>query len=38
MECVCGCGREIGGTAQTQRNFVAAQVALELLAWDKNRA
>jgi hypothetical protein len=38
MECVCGCGREIEGVTLTQRNFVAAGVALELLAWDKNRA
>lgn len=38
MDCVCGCGREISGVTQTQRNFVAATVALELLAWDKNRA
>ena len=38
MECVCGCGREIEGAKLTERNFVAASVALELLAWDKNRA
>ena len=38
MDCVCGCGREIEGVMLTQRNFVAASVALELLAWDKNRA
>lgn len=38
MECVCGCDREISGGTLTQRNFVAARVALELLAWDKNRA
>jgi hypothetical protein len=38
MECVCGCGREISGATLTQRNFTAARVALELLAWDKNRA
>lgn len=38
MECVCGCEREISGATFTQRNFVAARVALELLAWDKNRA
>jgi hypothetical protein len=37
MECVCGCGREISGNL-AQRNFTAASVALELLAWDKNRA
>jgi hypothetical protein len=38
MDCVCGCGREIDGVTLTERNFVAASVALELLAWDKNRA
>jgi hypothetical protein len=38
MECVCGCGREISGAKPAQRNFTAASVALELLAWDKNRA
>lgn len=38
MECVCGCVREISGVTLSQRNFVAARVALELLAWDKNRA
>src|ERR1700760_4629927 len=38
MECVCGCGREISGSTGAQRNFIAASVALELLAWDKNRA
>jgi hypothetical protein len=38
MDCVCGCGREIPGVTLTERNFVAAKVALELLAWDKNRA
>lgn len=37
MECVCGCGRGLTGKL-TQRNFVAASIALELLAWDKNRA
>jgi hypothetical protein len=37
MECVCGCGREISGAKLTQQNFVAATIALELLAWDKNR-
>jgi hypothetical protein len=36
MECVCGCGREVP-KRQTERNFTAATVALELLAWDKNR-
>jgi Short C-terminal domain len=38
MDCVCGCEREISGVNLTQRNFIAARVALELLAWDKNRA
>jgi hypothetical protein len=38
MECVCGCGRDISGATLTQRNFTAASIALELLAWDKNRA
>jgi hypothetical protein len=38
MECVCGCGRDISGAKFTNQNFVAATVALELLAWDKNRA
>ncbi len=39
MECVCGCGREITGKGkQGDRNFAAARIALELLAWDKNRA
>jgi hypothetical protein len=37
MECVCGCGREIPKKF-VDRNFTAAAVALELLAWDKNRA
>jgi hypothetical protein len=37
MECVCGCGRDVSGKL-AQRNFIAASVALELLAWDKNRA
>src|ERR1700744_2546200 len=37
MECVCGCGRDLSGKL-SQRNFIAASVALELLAWDKNRA
>jgi hypothetical protein len=36
MECVCGCGRNLSGK-QTDRNFIAAGVALELLAWDKAR-
>lgn len=38
MECVCGCGRDISGAKLTQQNFLAATIALELLAWDKNRA
>jgi hypothetical protein len=37
MECVCGCGRNIPKKLG-DRNFIAAAVALELLAWDKNRA
>lgn len=37
MECVCGCGRDIPKNL-ADRNFVAAAVAIELLAWDKNRA
>ena len=37
MECVCGCGTELSRRL-SQRNFLAASVALELLAWDKNRA
>src|SRR6266702_2597240 len=36
MECVCGCGREIPKKL-VDRNFTAAGIALELLAWDKNR-
>jgi hypothetical protein len=36
MECVCGCGRKLGRSL-ADANFVAASVALELLAWDKNR-
>jgi hypothetical protein len=38
MDCVSGCGREISGSKSTQQNFLAATIALELLAWDKNRA
>lgn len=39
MDCVCGCGREIHGRGRSaDHNFIAAGVALELLAWDKNRA
>jgi Short C-terminal domain len=37
MECVCGCGREIPKKL-ADRNFIAAAVAIELLAWDRNRA
>jgi hypothetical protein len=37
MECVCGCGRDVP-RKQVQRNFTAATIAVELLAWDKNRA
>ncbi|HEY2054537.1 MAG TPA: SHOCT domain-containing protein [Solirubrobacterales bacterium] len=37
MECVCGCGREISKNF-SDRNFIAAGVAIELMAWDKNRA
>jgi Short C-terminal domain len=36
MDCVCGCGKGISGKL-ADRNFLAASVALELLAWDKNR-
>lgn len=37
MECVCGCGRDIPKD-QSDRNYIAASVAIELLVWDKNRA
>jgi hypothetical protein len=37
MECVCGCGRNISKDLG-DRNYIAANVAIELLAWDKNRA
>jgi len=37
MECVCGCGRDIPKDF-ADRNYIAANVALELLTWDKNRA
>jgi hypothetical protein len=37
MDCVCGCGRKLPKQL-SERNFLAAGVALELLAWDKNRA
>jgi hypothetical protein len=36
MNCVCGCGRNVPKNL-TERNLAAAAVALELLAWDKNR-
>ena len=37
MECVCGCGRDLPKDA-ADRNYIAASVAIELMAWDKNRA
>jgi hypothetical protein len=37
MECVCGCGRDIP-KGLADRNYIAANVAIELLVWDKNRA
>jgi hypothetical protein len=37
MDCVCGCGRDLHRKL-ADRNYIAAAVALELLAWDKNRA
>jgi hypothetical protein len=37
MECVCGCGTKLGKDL-ADRNYIAANVAIELLAWDKNRA
>jgi hypothetical protein len=37
MECVCGCGRKVPKDL-ADRNYIAATVAIELLAWDKNRA
>lgn len=37
MDCVCGCGRNIAKES-TDRNYIAASVAIELLVWDKNRA
>jgi hypothetical protein len=37
MECVCGCGRNLPKDL-ADRNYIAASVAIELLAWDKNRA
>jgi hypothetical protein len=36
MECVCGCGRNVPKDL-ADRNYIAASVAIELLAWDKNR-
>lgn len=39
MDCVCGCGRELGKKGElVEANLIAAQVALELLVWDKSRA
>jgi Short C-terminal domain len=37
MECVCGCGRSLTKNS-ADRNYIAANVAIELLVWDKNRA
>jgi hypothetical protein len=37
MDCVCGCGRNLPKDA-ADRNYLAANVALELLIWDKDRA
>jgi hypothetical protein len=37
MECVCGCGRKLTKDL-ADRNYIAANVAIELLSWDKNRA
>jgi hypothetical protein len=37
MDCVCGCGRSLPKDL-TDRNYIAASVAIELLVWDKNRA
>ena len=37
MDCVCGCGRNVPKDS-TDRNYIAANVAIELLVWDKNRA
>ncbi len=37
MDCVCGCGRTLGKD-DADRNYIAANVALELLIWDKDRA
>src|ERR1700761_4099575 len=37
MECVCGCGRDVPKKL-AERNLLAAGVAVELLAWDKDRA
>jgi hypothetical protein len=37
MDCVCGCGRNVG-KGHAELNFIGATVALELLVWDKDRA
>ena len=37
MRCVCGCDRTVPKN-QGEQNLLAASVALELLAWDKNRS
>lgn len=37
MNCVCGCGIRLGRN-QTELNFLAAEVAIELVVWDKARA
>jgi hypothetical protein len=37
MECVCGCGTKLP-KEMADRNYIAANVAIELLSWDKNRA
>jgi hypothetical protein len=37
MDCVCGCGRNLPKDL-AERNYIAANVAIELLVWDKNRA
>jgi len=36
MKCVCGCDRDVP-SALTTVNFLAASIALDLLAWDKHR-
>jgi hypothetical protein len=37
MNCICGCGRPIGGN-EFDVNLLASEVALELIAWDRARA